>query len=127
MCVARSHFHAGMVLGWGGLVACDDEDAGRLTSAAAAAADLGSFTALLSPSVRAGPPTVLFGALATLLGTDALVAGAGAAPRVRPWPSKLSFDCLPQRLPIGGFAGVEMGWRREGDVGRGRVGHGRCG
>jgi hypothetical protein len=54
------------------------------TSAAAAAAAVGSFSILLSPNVRGGPPTVLFGALATLLGMEALVAGAGAAPRVRP-------------------------------------------
>lgn len=33
-------------------------------------------------------------------GTEALVAGAGAEPRVRPGPSKPSLDCLPQRLPI---------------------------
>jgi hypothetical protein len=55
-----------------------------LTSAAAAAAAFGSFSALLSPSVRGGPPTVLFGVVPTLLGTEALVAGAGAEPRVRP-------------------------------------------
>jgi hypothetical protein len=54
------------------------------TSAAAAAAAFGSFAALLSPNVRGGPPTVRFGALATLLGTDAFVAGAGAEPNVRP-------------------------------------------
>jgi hypothetical protein len=54
------------------------------TSAAAAAAAFGSFAALLSPKVRGGPPTVLLGALVTLPGTEALVAGAGAEPRVRP-------------------------------------------
>jgi len=54
------------------------------TSAAAAAAAFGSFAALLSPNVRGGPPTVRFGALATLLGTEAFVAGAGAEPSVRP-------------------------------------------
>jgi len=52
------------------------------TSAAAAAAAFGSFSTLLSPNVRGGPPTVLFGA--TLLGIVAFVAGAGAEPRVRP-------------------------------------------
>jgi hypothetical protein len=72
------------------------------TSAAAAAAAFGSSSRLLSPSVRGGPPTFGFGG-ATLFGTDALVAGAGADPRVRPWPSKLSFDCLAQRLPICSF------------------------
>ena len=75
------------------------------TSAAAAAADLGSLPELLSPSVLGGPPTMRFGvdpafALA-LAGTEAFVAGAGAEPRVRPGPSKASLDCLPQRLPIG--------------------------
>jgi hypothetical protein len=69
------------------------------TSAAAAAAAFGSSPLLLSPNVRAGPPTFGFG-VATLCGTDALVAGAGADPSVRPCPSKLSLDCLPQRLPI---------------------------
>lgn len=70
------------------------------TSAAAAAAAFGSFAALLSPKVRGGPPTVRFGELATLLGTEALVVGAGAEPNVRPWPSKLSLDSLPQRFPM---------------------------
>lgn len=69
------------------------------TSAAAAAAAFGSFPLFPSPSVLAGPPTFGF-AFATLLGTLALVAGVGAEPRVRPWPSKLSLDGLPQRLPI---------------------------
>jgi hypothetical protein len=73
------------------------EEASLHTSAAAAAAALGSFSTFPSPSVRGGPPTVLFGALAGML---ALVAGAGAEPTVRPWPSKLSLDCFPQRLPI---------------------------
>lgn len=54
------------------------------TSAAAAAAAFGSFSAFPSPNVLGGPPTVRFGALATLLGTEALVAGAGAEPSVRP-------------------------------------------
>jgi hypothetical protein len=53
-----------------------------LTSAAAAAAAFGSFSMLLSPSDRGGPPTVLFGA--TLLGIVALVACAGASPTVLP-------------------------------------------
>lgn len=53
------------------------------TSAAAAAAAFGSLFVFPSPNVRGGPPTVLLGALA-LLGTDALVAGAGAEPRVLP-------------------------------------------
>jgi hypothetical protein len=60
------------------------EEAKLRTSAAAAAAALGSFAAFPSPNVRGGPPTVLFGPLATLLGMDALVAGAGAEPSVRP-------------------------------------------
>jgi hypothetical protein len=81
-----------------------DQKPNPLTSAAAAAATFGSFAVLLSPSVRGGPPTVLFGAVA---GIDALVAGAGADPTVLPWPSKLSFDCLPQRLPI--CATVQVG------------------
>jgi hypothetical protein len=71
------------------------------TSAAAAAAALGSLTALPSPSVLAGPPTVRFPAVAALPGIDALVAGAGASPRVRPGPSKFASDCFPQQLPIG--------------------------
>jgi hypothetical protein len=54
------------------------------TSAAAAAAAFGSLSALPCPNVLAGPPTVRFGALATLLGMEALVAGVGAEPRVRP-------------------------------------------
>jgi hypothetical protein len=54
------------------------------TSAAAAAAAFGSFSVLLFPNVRGGPPTVLLGAPVTLLGTEALVAGAGAEPSVRP-------------------------------------------
>lgn len=71
------------------------------TSAAAAAALLGSFAALLSPSVRGGPPTVRFGAFALApAGTEAFVAGEGADPSVRPGPSKPSLDCLPHRLPI---------------------------
>jgi hypothetical protein len=74
------------------------------TSAAAAAAAFGSSALLLSPSVRGGPPTFGFGG-ATLFGTDALVAGVGADPSVRPEPSKLSLDCLPQRLPICSFEG----------------------
>lgn len=49
--------------------------------------------------MRGGPPTFGFGA-AALLGTDARVVGAGAEPSVRPGPSKLSLDCLPQRLPM---------------------------
>lgn len=61
-----------------------DNETGIRTSAAAAAAAFGSFVELPSPSVRGGPPTVRFGALATLLGTDAFVAGAGAEPNVRP-------------------------------------------
>lgn len=72
------------------------------TSAAAAAAAFGSSSLLLSPSVRGGPPTFGFGG-ATLLGIDALVAGVGADPSVRPAPSKLSLDCFPQRLPICSF------------------------
>lgn len=60
---------------------------------------MGSSTRLLSPRVRGGPPTFGLGAVA-LLGTDALVAGSGAEPRVRPCPSKLSLDCFPQRLPM---------------------------
>jgi hypothetical protein len=61
-----------------------DIEARVRTSAAAAAAALGSFVELPSPNVRGGPPTVRFGALATLLGIDAFVAGAGAEPNVRP-------------------------------------------
>jgi hypothetical protein len=57
------------------------QELGLRTSAAAAAAAFGSLAALLSPNVRGGPPTVLFGALA---GIDALVAGAGADPTVLP-------------------------------------------
>ncbi|KAF9695959.1 hypothetical protein EKO04_005813 [Ascochyta lentis] len=74
------------------------------TSAAAAAADLGSSSTLLSPNFRGGPPTVRFALdpAFAVVGTEAFVAGAGADPRVRPGPSKPSFDCLPQRLPIGG-------------------------
>lgn len=73
------------------------------TSAAAAAADLGSLPELLSPNVLGGPPTTRFGVdpAFALAGTEAFVAGAGADPRVRPGPSKASLDCLPQRLPIG--------------------------
>ena len=70
------------------------------TSAAAAAADLGSLSELFSPNVLGGPPTVRFDAFA-VAGTEAFVAGAGAEPRVRPGPSKPSLDCLPQRLPMG--------------------------
>lgn len=61
-----------------------DEESRLHTSAAAAAAAFGSFSVLLSPNVRGGPPTVLLGVLDTLFGTEALVAGAGAEPRVRP-------------------------------------------
>lgn len=57
---------------------------GDCTSAAAAAAAFGSSTLFPSPKVRGGPPTLGFDALATLLGTEALVVGAGADPRVRP-------------------------------------------
>lgn len=72
------------------------------TSAAAAAAALGSSLLFSSPRVLGGPPTLGIG-FATLLGMLALVAGGGAEPRVRPWLSKGSLlDCLPQRLPIGG-------------------------
>lgn len=73
------------------------------TSAAAAAADLGSLPELLSPSVLGGPPTMRFcvDPVLAVAGTEAFVAGAGAEPRVRPGPSKPSLDCLPQRLPIG--------------------------
>jgi hypothetical protein len=99
-----------------------NEDAKLRTSAAAAAAALGSFAVFPSPSVRGGPPTVLFGALATLLGIVALVAGAGAEPTVRPWPSKLSLDCFPQRLPICDVA--ERWW---GAVSSGVVVEGWCG
>lgn len=71
------------------------------TSAAAAAALLGSLAALFSPNVRGGPPTVRFGALAFApAGTEALVAGAGAEPSVLPGPSRPSLDCLPHRLPM---------------------------
>lgn len=70
------------------------------TSAAAAAAALGSFAPLLPagpPTVRPGPVTFGF----ALAGIEALVAGVGAASRVRPAPWKLSsFDDLPQRLPM---------------------------
>lgn len=76
-----------------------------LTSAAAAAADFASLPLFPSPSVLGGPPTFGFDA-ATLLGTAALVAGAGADPSVRPWPSKLLLDCLPQRLPICTAGGI---------------------
>ena len=60
------------------------EESKLRTSAAAAAAAFGSFSTLPSPNVRGGPPTVLFGALETLFGIDAFVAGAGAEPSVRP-------------------------------------------
>lgn len=78
------------------------------TSAAAAAAALGSFAPSLPPvppTVRPGPVTFGF----ALDGTDALVAGAGAEPSVRPAPWKFSsFDDLPQRLPIVVGKGVEL-------------------
>lgn len=63
---------------------------------------------MLVPNTLAGPPIVRFfvEAAFALAGTEAFVAGAGAEPRVRPGPSKASFDCLPQRLPIG-VAGVD--------------------
>ena len=77
------------------------------TSAAAAAADLGSLSELFSPNVLGGPPTVRFDAFA-VAGTEAFVAGAGAEPRVRPGPSKPSLDCLPQRLPMG-ITGIYRG------------------
>lgn len=65
------------------------------TSAAAAAAALGS-----SAAVGAVPPTVRPGPV-SLAGTDAFVAGAGAEPTVRPAPWKFSsLEDLPQRLPI---------------------------
>lgn len=86
---------------------------GVLTSAAAAAAALGSLSEFPSPRVRGGPPTFLAGAVATLAGMEALVAGGGAEPRVRPGPSKPSFDCLPQRLPMRKFC-VRRGFGERG-------------
>lgn len=84
------------------------------TSAASAAAvpgGLGSLAASPPPNVLAGPPTLGFGfeAVLALVGTEALVAGAGAEPRVRPGPSKPSLDSLPQRLPIDVSEGI-CGW-----------------
>jgi hypothetical protein len=83
--VYRLHDHVRIVMGHDVRMVYEE----RLrTSAAAAAAAFGSSALLLSPSVRGGPPTVLFGVLETLfvapLGTVALVFGAGAEPRVRP-------------------------------------------
>jgi hypothetical protein len=80
------------------------------TSAAAAAAVLGSSAPSLPPApptVRPGPVTFGFAldppALATCVGMEALVAGAGADSKVRPAPWKLSsLDDLPQRLPMVG-------------------------
>jgi hypothetical protein len=73
--------------GLGGLRILYEESRLR-TSAAAAAAAFGSFSLFPSPSVRGGPPTVLFDVLAALfvapVGTVALVFGVGAEPRVRP-------------------------------------------
>lgn len=97
------------------------------TSAAAPAAVLGSLAELLSPNVRGGPPTVRFGALALApVGTEALVAGAGAEPSVRPGLSKPSLDCFPHRLPMNAArCGIEDGrrrqnvdswWRRRGEL-----------
>jgi hypothetical protein len=83
------------------------------TSAAAAAALLGLLAALPSPNVRGGPPTVRFGAFAFApVGTEALVAGAGAEPSVRPGPSRPSLDCLPHRLPMNVAKDGIEGWRR---------------
>lgn len=98
------------------------------TSAAAAAAARGSFPPSLllpPPTVRPGPVTLGFALLgppsfATRAGTDALVAGAGAEPSVRPGPWKFSsLEDLPQRLPMGMVNGcrVECGvgeWARRG-------------
>lgn len=77
------------------------------TSAAAAAAALGSFPALLPPTACAGPPTFGFDfeaalpSFVTRAGSEAVVAGAGAEAKVRPLPWKLSsFDGFPQRLPM---------------------------
>lgn len=87
----------------------------RLRTSAAAAAALRASSPvpvcppLLPPNVLGGPETLGFEdvpsalvVFATRAGTDAFVTGAGAEPRVRPGPWKLSsLDCLPQRLPIG--------------------------
>jgi hypothetical protein len=74
-----------VIIGWAVLIFHTVYKESRVrTSAAAAAAAFGSFSVLLFPNVRGGPPTVLLGAPVTLPGTEALVAGAGADPRVRP-------------------------------------------
>lgn len=95
------------------------------TSAAAAAAALGSFAPPLlldPPTVRPGPVTFGFAAsLATPAGMEALVAGAGAEPSVRPAPWKFSsLEDLPQRLPMEGGEWKSKGeWsRRMGEVRR---------
>ena len=76
-----------------------DEDILLRTSAAAAAALRASPPEEDSPpNVRGGPPTFGF----ACFGTEAfaLLEGAGAEPKTRPGPSKLSLDCLPQQDPI---------------------------
>jgi hypothetical protein len=115
------HTHTLVIIGCTARVlrGASTEEAQLRTSAAAAAAALGLFSTFPSPSVRGGPPTVLFGALAGML---ALVAGAGAEPTVRPWPSKLSLDCFPQRLPICDVTGKRWGAVRSGVVVEGRCG-----
>lgn len=62
----------------------------RASSGASPACPLGD----PPPRVRGGPPTL------TVLGADAVLAGAGAEPTGRPWPAKLSDEALLQRLPM---------------------------
>lgn len=99
-------------------------DSALRTSAAAAAAALGSFAPPLPPeppTVRPGPVTFGF----ALAGIEALVAGAGAAVKVRPGPWKLSsLDDLPQILPIVEEKGVEWANGRRAEVTGARAGRG---
>lgn len=87
------HIHAVVVMGWAAGFAsrgCDHSDSVLRTSAAAAAADLASSPdGSPPPTVLPGPETLGFfpePPSATRAGTEALVAGAGAEPRVRPGP-----------------------------------------
>lgn len=100
-----SHIQTVVVIGLIALLLGSVCDFKLRTSAAAAAADRASLEPSPPPTVRPWPETFGFGRLlpsfVTRAGTEAFVVGAGAEPKVRPAPWKLSsLDCLPQRLPM---------------------------